>query len=251
MPPSLGRVPRRKKYYLHEDRCTELFEVVQRLDLDELTELTAMAREARDRSLVAMAWSHGSWREALCRLRCCCCSRDSITAEQERNLSLPEQIYLHQERGYEPGENRERRPTVGLPDRSSRLGQSLGNLEWTSATENSPRSAERRRRDPTPAQAQRRWSSGRSRALAVVPGIAGQSRRRRRNGAAAAAPAAAQSVTWIGPRWHTRIRSATWRGWLPPSTRRSWIEVPSPYGLTGPGAHLAGEEARRWRSRPG
>ena len=54
MPPSRQSTPakqhdvhvlaRELRYCLHEDRCTELFEVVQRLDLDELAELAAMAR---------------------------------------------------------------------------------------------------------------------------------------------------------------------------------------------------------------
>ena len=50
---------RELRYCLHEDRCTELFEVVQRLDLDELAELAAMAREARDRALVSLARYRG------------------------------------------------------------------------------------------------------------------------------------------------------------------------------------------------
>ena len=59
MPPSRQSTPAKEHdvhvlYFLHEDRCTELFEVVQRLDLDELAELAAMAREARE-ALVSLA----------------------------------------------------------------------------------------------------------------------------------------------------------------------------------------------------
>ena len=63
MPPSRQSTPAKRhdvhvlarelRYCLHEDRCTELFEVVQRLDLDELAEL------ARDRALVSLARYRG------------------------------------------------------------------------------------------------------------------------------------------------------------------------------------------------
>ena len=76
VPPSRKSTPAREhdvhvlarelRCFLHEDRCSELFEVVQRLELDELAELAAMA----ERHGIGPGTAASKWLEATCRLRC-------------------------------------------------------------------------------------------------------------------------------------------------------------------------------------